>query len=208
MNDDRNWRLAAILAVITIGYNLAEGLISVIMGISDETLSLFGFGVDSFVEVISGIGIWQMVRRIRKNMDQKESNERTALRITGGAFLALAAGLVITAIYNIIAGNKPSSTFWGIVISSISILTMWFLMKAKLTVGKRLNSDAIIADGHCTRTCLYLSVVLLTASVLYEVFRIGYIDSIGALGIAYYSFMEGLEAIEKSKGKVCKCGCK
>jgi len=48
---------AIVLAYITIFYNLAEGIVSVYFGLEDETLSLFGFGLDSFVEVISGVGI-------------------------------------------------------------------------------------------------------------------------------------------------------
>ena len=47
---------AIILAIITIGYNIIEGIISIFFGTQDETLALFGFGVDSFVEVISGMG--------------------------------------------------------------------------------------------------------------------------------------------------------
>jgi len=79
-------------------------------------------------------------------------------------------------------------------------------MKAKLNVGRRLNSDAIIADAHCTKTCFYLSIILLAASGLYEVFQIGYIDVIGSLGIAYFAFREGREAFEKAKGKL-SCSC-
>jgi divalent metal cation (Fe/Co/Zn/Cd) transporter len=79
-------------------------------------------------------------------------------------------------------------------------------MTAKIRTGKKLGSDAIVADAHCTRTCLYLSVILLLSSALYQIFRIGYIDSLGAVGIAYYAFQEGREAMEKAKGKECGCG--
>ena len=57
------YRLAYALAVITILYNILEGLVSIYFGIEDETLALFGFGLDSFVEVISGVGIWHMIKR-------------------------------------------------------------------------------------------------------------------------------------------------
>ena len=40
-----------------------------VLGYDDETLSLFGFGADSFIEVISGIGIAVMKMRIRQNPD-------------------------------------------------------------------------------------------------------------------------------------------
>ena len=56
---------ASLLAGLTIGYNLVEGIVSIALGGADETLALFGFGVDSFIEVISAIGVWHMLRRIR-----------------------------------------------------------------------------------------------------------------------------------------------
>jgi divalent metal cation (Fe/Co/Zn/Cd) transporter len=200
------WKIARWLAVITVFYNIAEGLVSVFFGLSDETLSLFGFGLDSFIEVMSGIGVWHMIARVMKRGDLEEKRdafERSALRLTGISFYVLTAGLVLTVVYNVVTGHKPETTFWGIVISSISILTMTFLMSAKIKVGKKLASDAIIADAHCTRTCLYLSVILLLSSVLYQIFRIGYIDSLGAIGIAYYAFREGRESMEKAAGKEC-----
>lgn len=203
INSDKILRIALWLAVITVFYNLGEGIISVLFGLSDKTLSLFGFGLDSFVEVVSGLGIWHMVNRIRKRVPLKDSFEKLPLKITGISFYLLSIGLFITAFWNIYTDNKPNTTFWGIVISFISIATMLFLMVAKLRVGRQLNSDAIIADANCTKTCVYISVVLLLSSGLYEIFKVGYIDSLGALGIAFYAFMEGRESIEKSKGIKC-----
>ena len=156
------------------------------------------------LKLFSGIGIWLMVIRIKNNNNEnRDSFEKTALKITGVSFYILAIGLLITVIYNIYTGHKPQTTFWGIVISMISIISMAFLTVFKLNIGKKLNSKAIIADAHCTKTCLYLSIILLISSVLFQIFKIGYIDSIGALGIAYFAFKEGKESIDKSKGKKC-----
>jgi hypothetical protein len=199
------WRIALWLAIVTVFYNVVEGVVSIAFGLSDDTLCLFGFGLDSFVEVISGIGIWHMVARIRGGGEGRDSFERTALRVTGISFYLLSAGLVISAALNAYHGAHPSTTLSGIVISSISIVTMIFLMRAKIKVGTQLHSDAIIADAHCTRTCVYLSVILLLSSILFAVFKIGYIDSIGAIGIAWYAFSEGRESFEKSRGKACCC---
>lgn len=200
-------RLAYSLSLLTIFYNIAEGLISVALGYEDETLSLFGFGVDSFVEVFSGIGIWHMLNRIKRNGDEKRDDfEKTALKITGTGFYVLTASLIITSIYNLIINHKPETTFWGIVISVISIITMSLLIKYKLIAGRAINSAALIADANCTKTCLYLSVVLLVSSIGYELTGFGGIDSLGALVIAYFAFKEGREAFEKVKsGKNCGC---
>ena len=200
------YKYAVILAFITVFYNLAEGLISVYFGIQDETISLFGFGVDSFVEVISGIGIWHMLIRIKTKGEERDEFEKTALRVTGTSFYILTAGLIITALYNLYIWHKPETTFWGIVISLISIITMSALIFFKMKVGRALNSRALVADANCTKTCLYLSIILLAASVGYELTGLGGIDSIGALLIAYFSFKEGREAFEKARtGKNCGC---
>jgi divalent metal cation (Fe/Co/Zn/Cd) transporter len=200
MNNKKIWNAVLILAVITVFYNVAEGLVSVFFGFTDETLALFGFGIDSVIEVLSGLGIWYMVIRIKNNESKDiDSFQKTALKITGISFYILTISLILTVAYNFYTGHKPETTFWGIVISSISILTMIILTSLKLNVGKRLHSDAVIADANNTKTCVYLSILLLASSLLYEIFKIGYIDSIGALGIAFYAFKEGREAMEKTK---------
>lgn len=199
---------ALILSIITIVYNVIEGVVSVYFGIEDETLSLLGFGTDSFVEVISGIGIAHMVIRMKSSeIKKRDKFERQALRITGVGFYILTAGIIVGAIFNIIEKNKPETTFPGLIIAGISILTMYFLMRYKLNIGKKLNSDAIIADANCTKSCLYLSIVLLVSSGLYEISEIGYIDTIGSLVIAWFAFKEGKEAFEKVKRNKIACCC-
>lgn len=196
------------LAIFTVAYNLAEGLISIFYGLEDETLALFGFGVDSFVEVISGVGILHMIFRMKNSeIAQRDKFERTALKITGFSFYLLTVGLIIGSTLNIIYDIKPDTTFVGIIVSLISILTMYYLMNAKLKVGKELKSDAIIADANCTKTCFYLSFLLLASSGLYELFQIAYIDIAGSLGIAYFAFKEGKESFEKSNSETLSCTC-
>jgi divalent metal cation (Fe/Co/Zn/Cd) transporter len=194
------YKRASLLAIITIVYNLVEGIVSVFFGAADETLSLFGFGIDSFVEVLSGIGIWNMVRKMRNDPDADSGPfEKRALQITGTAFYILSAGLIITAAINIYHGHKPETTLWGIIIALISIFTMWALIYFKVKIGKELDSEAILEDANCTRTCLYLSFILLLASAGYELTGIGGIDSIGAILIAVFSFREGRESFEKAE---------
>ena len=201
-------RTAFLLSLITIVYNIAEGIISVYFGASDDALALLGFGVDSFVEVISGIGIAHMILRMKySKVETRDTFEKTALRITGTAFYFLAFGLLIGSVLNIINDVKPESTLPGIIIAGISILTMYWLMTSKLKVGKALNSDAIIADANCTKTCFYLSFILLAASGLYELFSIAYFDILGSLGIAYFAFKEGKEAFEKANIGKLLCSC-
>ena len=205
--DNRLYTLALGLAIFTIVYNIAEGLFATYFGITDESLALFGFGVESFIEVVSGIGIAHMVIRIRnKSGSIRDNFERTALRVTGFAFYALVVGLMATSLYNIWSGHKPETTFWGIVISLLSIAVMWVLMTSKIRTGRKLNSDAILADAQCTKVCIYMSVILLISSGIFEITSFAYIDSIGTLALSYFAFSEGKECFEKAKSnKNCSC---
>lgn len=200
------WNYALALALFTIFYNILEGLISIAFGVSDESLALFGFGVDSFIEVMSGVGILVMVNRIRKYPNTSRTPfEVSALKVTGSAFYLLAAGLGVTAIYNVLTGHKPETTIPGLVISLISIAVMWALVAGKRKVGRTLNSMPILADANCTMVCIYMSIVLLAASLIYQLTGFGFVDSLGAIGLIYFSVNEGRESFEKAKGLECSC---
>jgi divalent metal cation (Fe/Co/Zn/Cd) transporter len=194
------------LAIFTIGYNLIEGLVSVWLGWEDESLALSGFGVDSFVEVISGIGILQLVFRIRVNPESSRSRfEKTALRITGTGFYLLTLGLIAGAVMNVLHQHKPDTTLWGAVIAVVSLIVMFWLYRSKIKYGKKLHAEPVIADGRCTLVCIYMSAILLVSSIIYEFTGFGWADTIGALGLAWFSFGEGREAFEKAFGKACTC---
>lgn len=209
MDKNRLFKTAFYLALFTIFYNLIEGLVSTLFGFEDESLTLFGFGVDSFIEVISGIGIARMIIRIRQNPESnRDKFERTALKVTGFSFYILVAGLVLTAGYNIWTGHAPKTTFWGVIISLVSIAIMLFLIYGKIKVGKKLDSSAILADAECTKVCVYMSIILLLSSAIYELLKMPYIDSIGTLGLAYFSFKEGRECFEKAESNnLCCSSC-
>lgn len=206
VTESKLYQKAYLLSLFTVFYNLAEGIVSMLLGYHDETLTLFGFGVDSFIEVMSGIGIAVMIGRIRKNPASPKSEfEIKALKITGTAFYLLSAGLFAGIAANLIYGHKPDTTFWGIIISIVSIVVMIWLMNAKKSTGKRLNSDPIIADANCTKVCVYMSLVLLISSLIYELTGFAYADVIGAAGLIWFSINEGREAFDKAKGKSCSC---
>jgi divalent metal cation (Fe/Co/Zn/Cd) transporter len=194
------YRIAFALAVLTILCSIAEGIASTYFGYEDESLTLLGFGADSFIEMISGLGIAHMIIRIQRQPESDRNNfERTALQITGYAFYVLVAGLVTTSMYNLWTGHRPTTTMAGVVIAVLSIAAMWALIYGKTKVGSELKSDAILADAACSRVCIYMSVVLLAASGIYELTKVGYVDSIGTLGLAWLSLKEGGECFEKAK---------
>lgn len=206
LKEDKLYHKAYWLSVFTIVYNILEGLVSMLFGYEDETLALFGFGVDSFIEVMSGIGIAIMILRIMHNPQSPKSEfEIKALKITGTAFYILSGGLLVGIVLSLITHHKPETTFWGVIISLVSIVVMVWLMNAKKTTGSRLHSDPIISDANCTKICVYMSLVLLVSSLIYEFTGFAYADVIGAAGLIYFSISEGKEAFEKAKGINCCC---
>ncbi len=206
LQDQKLYQTAYKLSLFTIFYNIVEGLVSIVLGYTDESLTLFGFGADSFIEVLSGIGIAVMILRIKHNPESPKSKfEITALKVTGTSFYFLSVGLMMGIIFNLFTHHKPETTFWGVVISLISIAVMIWLMKAKKKIGKLLKSEPIISDSNCTKICVYMSLILLASSLVYELTGFAYADIIGSAGLIYFSISEGKEAFEKAKGKECGC---
>jgi divalent metal cation (Fe/Co/Zn/Cd) transporter len=196
---DKLYARAFVLAIITVLFNISEGVVATYFGLKDETLTLFGFGMDSFIETISALGILQMVIRIREFPGSGRGKfENSALRITGWCFYVLAMILAISATVNLTEGHVPESTVSGIIIAVISIIAMWVLIRAKMKTGNELNCSPIISDARCNLVCVYMSLVLLLASGIYWLFRVPYIDVLGAAGLIYFSFKEGREAFEKA----------
>ncbi len=207
--ETRLYRSIYLLSIFTIVYNIVEGLVSMYFGFENETLTLFGFGADSFIEVVSGIGILQMVIRIRHNPQSAVSTfEVRALQITGAGFYFQSAGLLAGIILALAEKHKPSSTLAGAIISCISILVMIWLANRKFRIGKKLNSAPITADAQCTMVCIYMSVVLLATSAIYELTSFAYADVIGSAGLIWFSVREGREAFKKAKERSYEeCNC-
>jgi divalent metal cation (Fe/Co/Zn/Cd) transporter len=204
--ESRLYRTALLLSLFTIVYNVLEGIVCLYLGYKDETLTLFGFGVDSLVEVVSGIGILQMILRIRKNPGTAVSTfEIRALKITGYGFFVLAAGLLAGIVVNLIEAHKPESTFWGTIISSVSIAVMLWLVISKKRIGRKLNSGAILSDANCSQVCIYMSLVLLASSALYELTGFAYADLLGSGGLIWFSVVEGREALQKARHREYDC---
>lgn len=194
------WQYAMLFAVLTIVFNIAEGLVSIWFGVSDDMLTLSGFGVDSFIETISTIGVAVMITRIRTNPDADKSRfEITSLKLTGWCFYVLALILFAGAIFNLIHGHKPESTIAGVIISLISIASMFGLIIAKRRLGVALSCQPLIADANCNLVCVYMSIVLLVASAAFALFHFGWIDFVGTAGIIFFSVREGKESLERAQ---------
>jgi divalent metal cation (Fe/Co/Zn/Cd) transporter len=189
------------LEYFTIFWNTLEGLLSVGAGIVAGSIALVGFGLDSFVEVISGSALlWRM--KADKDVEQRERVERISLRVVGFCFLALAAYVAIDSIHSLLNKSGPERSILGIAIGVASLFVMPLLARAKRNVGRAISSAAMIADSQQTQFCTYLSAILVAGLLLNAFLGWWWSDSLAALIMVPIIANEGIEAV---RGKTCPC---
>jgi len=185
------------LEYVTVGWNIAEGVIAVGAGLAAGSIALIGFGVDSFVETISGaILLWRLRAEAGggANEERIEQVERRAERLVGVSFAILAAYVAFEAVRTLAAQDRPDASPVGIVLTAVSIGAMLWLARAKRETGEALASRALIADSRQTYACWYLSVTTLAGLALNAVFGLWWADPLAALVIAVFLVREAREA--------------
>jgi divalent metal cation (Fe/Co/Zn/Cd) transporter len=189
------------LEYFTIGWNTLEGLVAVIAGAIAGSISLVGFGTDSFIEVTSGTALlWRMAADA--DAESRERRERLSLRIVGSCFLVLAAYVTFESVSDIIKKQTPEHSIPGIVLACVSLVVMPLLSRAKRKVGAELGSRAMEADARQTDFCLYLSAILLVGLLLNATLGWWWADPLSALIMVPIIAREGLQAM---KGETCDC---
>jgi divalent metal cation (Fe/Co/Zn/Cd) transporter len=188
-------RRAQLLAGVSVTYNVVEAMIAIAAGLAAGSVALIGFGLDSVVEVSSGLIIlWQFRHRM------PDSRERRALRLMALSFFALAAYVTFESVRALFSGGQPDSSPVGIGLAIASLVIMPFLSWAQRRTGRALGSQAVVADSTQTLLCTYLSAVLLVGLVLNATLGWGWADPIAGLVIAAVAVREGVEAW---KGEGC-----
>ena len=187
-------RRALRLGVLTIGYNVVEGVAAVTAGFIAGSVALTGFGFDSGIEVIAAVVVVRHLRGELAGTAADDDAERRELRVVALTFFALAAYVVIEGIRDLATGARPTSSPAGIAVTAASVVVMPFLARSKRRVGQRLGSKLIVADANETRLCALLSVSTLTGLVGYQVTRWSWIDAVAGFVIAAFAVTEGREA--------------
>ena len=190
-------RRAQLLAGASVGYNVVEAVIAITAGLAAGSVALVGFGLDSTVEVSSGLIIlWQFRHAM------PESRERVALRLMAVSFFALATYVGFESVRALIGGHDPDDSPVGIGLAVASLIIMPFLSWAQRRTGTALGSNAVVADSTQTLLCTYLSAVLLAGLVLNATLGWSWADPLAGLVIAAVAAKEGREAW---RGEGC-CG--
>lgn len=197
-------RRAVTLSWFTIAYNLVEGGVAIGFGLSDDSIALAGFGVDSLIEVASAALILWRFQEKGLTLDR----ERKATMAIGGLFILLAAVTVAGAGLQLSRGGHPETTLPGLIVSAVSLSFMFYLWRAKKTVGEALSSPAVLQDAACSLACIRLSFVLFTGSLLYLALpSLWWIDSVAAIVIAAFIGKEGFDAIRAARSEEFEGGC-
>ena len=190
-------RRAQLLAGASVAYNSAEAVIAITAGAVAGSAALVGFGLDSVVEVSSGLVILWQFRHVLP-----QSREQQALRAIALSFFALAAYVAQDSVRALLGGDEPDTSRVGIALAATSLVVMPVLSRAQRRTGKALHSNAVVADSTQTLLCTYLSAVLLGGLVLNATLGWGWADPVAGLLIAAVAAKEGRDAW---RGKGC-CG--
>jgi len=187
------------LEYFTIAWNALEGSVAVVAGAIAGSISLVGFGIDSFIEVTSGsVLLWRM--SVDAEVHHRELNERRALRIVGACFLLLAAYIAYESALDLWSRRAPEHSIPGIILAGVSLMVMPLLSRAKRKVGRALGSAAMHADARQTEFCTYLSAILLAGLLLNVFFGLWWADPVAALIMVPIIAKEGIEGLQ---GKAC-----
>jgi divalent metal cation (Fe/Co/Zn/Cd) transporter len=189
-------RKGVLLAGVTVAYNALEGVVAILAGLVAGSVALTGFGVDSVIEVASGVVVWWRLRAELGRPALGPLAECRAARGAGLLLLALAGYLVVESGRRLVLGDRPNTSVIGLVVTTLSLVVMPLLARAKLRVADALSSRALRADAHETIVCAWLSLTTLLGLALNAVLGWWWADPVAALAMLPLIVREAVEALE------------
>lgn len=197
-------RRALWLSYLTVAYNLLEGVVSLLAGCLAGSVALVGFGLDSFVESLSGgVMIWRFRSPGRLRPEEEERREKQAVRLVGWTFIILAAYVIFESLKKLFYREPPDPSLLGLIIAGVSLILMPLLFFLKYRTGTTLESASLKADAKQTLACAFLSLALLVGLGLNYLYGIWQADPVIGLVIAAVLVREGRETLRE--GKLCTC---
>lgn len=195
---------AILLSYFTVGYNILEGIVSIFAGLLAGSTALIGFGIDSFIESLSGtVMIWRFRKHGKISKEEEEKLEKKAIKFVAYTFFILGAYLLYESIKKLYFQEIPKPSFLGIIIAVISIIVMPVLFYMKYQTGKSMSSRSLVADSKQTLACVFLSVALLIGLGLNYLYGLWQADSIVGLVIVIFLIKEGYTTLKEEK--LCSC---
>ena len=188
------------MSYLTVGYNVLEGIISIIAGLIAGSIALLGFGLDSVIESLSGgVMVWRFSQSEKRSQEEEEKIEKRATRLVAYTFFILGAYVLYESIKKLVVSEIPEPSLLGIIIAIASLVFMPILFYMKLKTAKALNSTSFIADAKETLACAFLSVAVLLGLGLNYIAGIWQADPIAGLVIVAFLVKEGHEILTEKE---------
>lgn len=192
------------LSYFTVGYNILEGIVSILAGLLAGSIALIGFGLDSFVESLSGsVMIWRFSKHERMSEEEEERIEAKAVRLIAYTFFILGVYVLYESVKKLYIHEMPDPSLFGIIIAIVSIIVMPILFYMKYRTGKTINSRSLVADSKQTLVCCILSVALLIGLGLNYLYGFWQADPIVGLITVFFLVREGYLALREER--LCTC---
>ena len=192
------------LSYFTVGYNILEGIVSILAGLLAGSIALVGFGLDSFVESLSGsVMIWRLRKHGKISEEEEEKVEKKAVIFVAYTFFILGAYVFYESIEKLYLHEIPDPSFLGIIIALVSLIVMPILFHLKYHTGKSIGSKSLVADSKETLACVFLSGALLIGLGLNYLYGFWQADPIVGLVIVIFLVKEGYTTLRE--GELCSC---
>jgi divalent metal cation (Fe/Co/Zn/Cd) transporter len=187
----------------TVGWNVVEGVVALASGVIAGSIALVGFGLDSYIEVASGLVlIWRLRKHGFGNLEEEEAAEKKAILFVGVTFFLLAFYVIYESGRKLLLHEHPEESIVGIILAIVSLIVMPLLAAYKKKMASEINSRALRADALETLACSYLSLTLLLGLAGNALFGWWWADPLAALGMVYFLIREGSEAIAEGRGNM------
>lgn len=189
------------LSYFTVGYNILEGIISIFAGLlAGGSIALVGFGLDSFVESLSGsVMIWRFRKHGKISEEEEERVEKKATRLIAYTFFILGAYVLYESVKKLYLREPAEPSLFGIIIAVVSIIVMPALFYVKYRTGRAMGSRSLIADSKETLACVFLSAALLIGLGLNYLYGLWQADPIVGLIIVMFLIKEGYSTLTEEE---------
>ena len=194
-------QLAKTLLIVTILYNLAEGVVAIWSGMVASSIALVAFGADSYLEVAAAsLVLWRVGIQ---DEEYAERIEGRVVRFIGWTFIVLSAAIVFQSAWALVNGAGAEESMVGILLAVLSVTVMPLIAFWKLQIASKGNLQSIAIEAKETIACSALSLTLLVGLVANALVGWWWLDAVTALLLAPWLIREGLEGI---RGETCHDG--
>ena len=172
------------LEMATLAWNVVGIVVLAVTAVSARSVALGGFGLDSLIEIgASTVVLWELA-------DTHRGRQERALKLIGGAFVALAVYLAVQSSLVLALGDHPRSSPAGMVWTALTAAVMAALARGKAVTGRALHNPVLLTEGRVTTVDALLAAAVLVGLVLNAAAGWWWADPAAAYVLVYYAVRE------------------